>query len=310
MKTTTQYCPTFTRAQCQALAAECLAADSLMAVGHILVRVAKELHGTGRSDVNARGTWAYLFYRAGLKLLAGKPISKAFHRGNTKLNYTNWSTLPGFTCPGAGACLDFCYSFKAWRYPAAFLRQLSGTLLLKFDRRTIIKEWAKLRKGDVVRLYVDGDIDSLETLQFWCNLCIQRPDLRVYGYSKSWHLLTAWHDAGRTFPPNYVLNVSSGSRFDDDADMKSRVMGLPIARGEFIAIPIEGEYAKGFARYSDPAYHAAVLKAGREAGYTKAVSCPGNCNTCGNGLHWCSGLDANGNRKASLQGLVILNGAH
>lgn len=310
MKTTTQYCPTFTRAQCQALAAECLAADSLMAVGHILVRVAKELHGTGRSDVNARGTWAYLFYRAGLKLLAGKPISKAFHRGNTKLNYTNWSTLPGFTCPGAGDCLGFCYSFKAWRYPAAFLRQLSGTLLLKFDRRTIIKEWAKLRKGDVVRLYVDGDIDSLETLQFWCNLCIQRPDLRVYGYSKSWHLLTAWHDAGRTFPPNYVLNVSSGSRFDDDADMKSRVMGLPIARGEFIAIPIEGEYAKGFARYSDPAYHAAVLKAGREAGYTKAVSCPGNCNTCGNGLHWCSGLDANGNRKASLQGLVILNGAH
>ncbi len=310
MKTTTQYCPTFTRAQCQALAAECLAADSLMAVGHILVRVAKELHGTGRSDVNARGTWAYLFYRAGLKLLAGKPISKAFHRGNTKLNYTNWSTLPGFTCPGAGDCLGFCYSFKAWRYPAAFLRQLSGTLLLKFDRRTIIKEWAKLRQGDVVRLYVDGDIDSLETLQFWCNLCIQRPDLRVYGYSKSWHLLTAWHDAGRTFPPNYVLNVSSGSRFDDDADMKSRVMGLPIARGEFIAIPIEGEYAKGFARYSDPAYHAAVLKAGREAGYTKAVSCPGNCNTCGNGLHWCSGLDANGNRKASLQGLVILNGAH
>jgi hypothetical protein len=258
----------------------------------------------------ARGTWAYLFYRAGLKLLAGKPISKAFHRGNTKLNYTNWSTLPGFTCPGAGDCLGFCYSFKAWRYPAAFLRQLSGTLLLKFDRRTIIKEWAKLRQGDVVRLYVDGDIDSLETLQFWCNLCIQRPDLRVYGYSKSWHLLTAWHDAGRTFPPNYVLNVSSGSRFDDDADMKSRVMGLPIARGEFIAIPIQGEFAKGFARYSDPAYHAAVLKAGREAGYDKAVSCPGNCNTCGNGLHWCSGLDASGNRKASLQGLVILNGAH
>lgn len=310
MKTTTKYCPTFTRAQCQALAAECLAADSLMAVGHILVRVAKELHGTGRSSWMARGTWAYLFYRAGLKLLAGKPISKAFHRGNTKLNYTNWSTLPGFTCPGAGDCLGFCYSFKAWRYPAAFLRQLSGTLLLKFDRRTIIKEWAKLRQGDVVRLYVDGDIDSLETLQFWCNLCIQRPDLRVYGYSKSWHLLTAWHDAGRTFPPNYVLNVSSGSRFDDDADMKSRVMGLPIARGEFIAIPIQGEFAKGFARYSDPAYHAAVLKAGREAGYDKAVSCPGNCNTCGNGLHWCSGLDASGNRKASLQGLVILNGAH
>jgi hypothetical protein len=293
-----------------ALATECLAADSLKAVGAILVRVARELHGTGRSDVNARGTWAYIMYRAGLRLLAGKPITKAFHRGNTKLNYTNWSTLPGFTCPGAGACLDFCYSFKAWRYPAAFCRQLSGTLMLKFDRRSIIEAWKKLRKGDVVRLYVDGDIDSIETFQFWCNLCNQRPDLKVYGYSKSWHILLDWHRMGRAFPPNYVLNVSSGSMFDADADMKAAVMALPISRGEFVAIPIEGNFAKGFARYADPAYHAAVLKAGREAGYTRAVSCPGDCNACGHGQHWCSGMDANGDRKASLQGLVILNGAH
>jgi hypothetical protein len=310
MKTTTKYTPSFTRAQCHALATECLAAESLQAVGHILCRVADDLHARGVSDRSAKMTWAYLFHRAGLKLIAGKPMSKAFHRGNTKLNYTNWSTLPGFTCPGAGACLEFCYSFKAWRYPAAFLRQLSGTLMLKFDRRSIINEWKKLRHGDVVRLYVDGDIDSIDTLQFWCNLCQQRPDLKVYGYSKSWHILNQWHEAGRTFPANYVLNVSSGSRFDDDADMKSRVMALPISRGEFIAIPIEGDFAKGFARYADPLYHAAVLKAGREAGYTKAVSCPGDCNACGHGQHWCSGMDANGDRKASLQGLVILNGAH
>jgi hypothetical protein len=310
MKTTTKYTPSFTRAQCHALATECLAAESLQAVGHILCRVADDLHARGVSDRSARMTWAYLFHRAGLKLIAGKPMSKAFHRGNTKLNYTNWSTLPGFTCPGAGDCLRFCYSFKAWRYPAAFLRQLSGTLMLKFDRRSIINEWKKLRTGDVVRLYVDGDIDSIETLQFWCNLCQQRPDLKVYGYSKSWHILNQWHEAGRTFPANYVLNVSSGSRFDDDADMKARVMALPISRGEFIAIPIEGDFAKGFARYADPLYHAAVLKAGREAGYTKAVSCPGDCNLCGHGQHWCSGMDANGDRKASLQGLVILNGAH
>jgi hypothetical protein len=310
MKTTTKYCPTFTRAQCQALADECMAAASMADAGRILLRVALDLHARGRSNMENRHTWAYTFARAGQRMIGGKAATKAFHKGNTKLNYTNWSTLPGITCPGAGACLAFCYSFKAWRYPAAFVRQLHSTLLLKFNKRQIIEEFKRLKKGSVVRLYVDGDLDSMETLQFWFNLVSQRPDLKVYGYSKSWHLLIQWAEMGRPFPPNYVLNVSSGSLFDDDAAVKSAVMALPISRGEFIAIPIEGTFAEGFARYDDPAYHAAVLKAGREAGYTKAVSCPGNCNTCGHGNHWCSGMDANGDRKASLQGLVILNGAH
>ena len=41
------------------------------------------------------------------------PIFK--HDGNGKLPFYCFSSLPGVTCPGAGSCLDWCYSFKAWR---------------------------------------------------------------------------------------------------------------------------------------------------------------------------------------------------
>lgn len=48
-------------------------------------------------------------------------------KGNTKLPFATFSTLPIVTCPGAGECADWCYSFTAWRYPAAFARQLQNT---------------------------------------------------------------------------------------------------------------------------------------------------------------------------------------
>ena len=50
----------------------------------------------------------------------GTPRFTVFARGNSKLPFLAWSSLPGRGfCHGAGACLDFCYSFKAHRYPAA-----------------------------------------------------------------------------------------------------------------------------------------------------------------------------------------------
>ena len=36
--------------------------------------------------------------------------------GNSKLPFAAFSSLPGVTCPGAGDCLKWCYSFRSWRY--------------------------------------------------------------------------------------------------------------------------------------------------------------------------------------------------
>ena len=83
-------------------------------------------------DVNRRGTWAY-FANKTLQYLDNKapsPFSIWQEKGNIKLSFAAFSTLPQVTCPGAGACLDFCYSFKSWRYPAPYFRQLVNTLLM------------------------------------------------------------------------------------------------------------------------------------------------------------------------------------
>lgn len=76
-------------------------------------------------------------------------------KGNKKLPFAAYSELPMATCLGAGACGvpfyprarehkkanggGWCYSFKAWRYPNAFLRQALNTLANTADREFAIE---------------------------------------------------------------------------------------------------------------------------------------------------------------------------
>ena len=143
--------------------------------------------------------------------IAPAPFTIFKQDGNKKLPFVAFSTLPGVTCPGAGECLGdptgenggkigWCYSFRAWRYPAAFYRQCQNTLLVKMQHFDLVDEFIdSIPKDSTVRLYVDGDIDSIETMAFWFSLCQERPDLKIYGYSKSWEIFLAWNDAGKLF---------------------------------------------------------------------------------------------------------------
>jgi hypothetical protein len=182
--------------------------------------------------------------------------------------------------------LRFCYSYRAWRYPSAFLRQVQNTLLIKTaeGRELIRAAWMKLKNGITVRLYVDGDIDSAETLRFWMGLCKARPDLQVYGYSKSWALFIEADNAGMVWPSNYLLNFSGGSRYDGETLARLSLIE-PIKRGEFLAVNIEKYYhpekkMSNAQKYADPAYHAAVRAAAKAEGLGPVFSCPGSCGDC------------------------------
>ena len=114
------------------------------------------------------------------------PFSIFSEKGNKKLPFYAFSSLQGFDCPGAGECLysfgnarlpenfakGWCYSFKAWRYPAAFFRQLQNSLLLRSaaGRALIGKEFQEIPQGRPLRLYVDGDFANLTILRFWMDL--------------------------------------------------------------------------------------------------------------------------------------------
>jgi len=216
-------------------------------------------------------------------LRTGKPRFTVFGTGNGKLPFKTWSTLPVVTCPGMGTCGKWCYSFKAWRYPAAFFRQIQNTFLIRYGRDVIISEFQKLPRDIDFRLYVDGDFDSVSTLRFWMLLLARRSDVRTYGYSKSWEIFLEYAECN-TFPDNYTLNLSSGGRRQD---LYSQMEKLSCTRGDFVAVPISGNFGSNSEKYANPDYHRAVRKSAKDMGLGKVFSCTGQCGDCTNIGHLC-----------------------
>ena len=246
------------------------------------------------SDITKVGTWAYYAYKFQLFLDTGKPEFSLFADGNKKLSFKAWSVLPIVSCPGAGKCAEFCYSLKAWRYPAAFFRQAQNLWLLNHEPSIIEHEWMSLPKGITVRLYVDGDIHDIQTLAFWFKMLRQRPDIQAYGYSKSWDLFLEWEERGWSFPENYKLNLSSGGRYSEEKRMQ--MLELPCTRGDFLAVAIDNLAAKAGHKTRE------YTKAVRNAVGKRVFVCPGVCDSCTPKGHAC-GLD-------SFKGVPIAIGLH
>ena len=208
---------------------------------------------------------------------------KIFTKGNSKLPFYSFSNLPLVNCPGKGDCAKWCYSLKAWQYPAAFLRQVQNTILVREQSRQLSLAWMKLPKDTDVRLYVDGDIDSMETMEYWFTLMKLRNDLKIYGYSKSWEIFLDYSDSGKPFPTNYVLNLSSGSKYQNIGPIRARMKALPIVRGEFVAVPA-----------GNKPNAQTVKQVARQFGMKKIFVCPGKCGTCiskqGKNIHACGSM--------------------
>ena len=252
-----------------------------------LAAMLKAIESAG--DAGKPGTWEYYARRFRLWLAGGMtgetPFSIFRAGGNKKLPFFTFSSLPGFDCPGKGDCLFWCYSFKAWRYPAAFFRQLQNSMLLrsKHGRQIVLLAWREIPANRTVRLYVDGDFYSASALRFWMKACRERNDLRVYGYSKSWELFLQLEKARFAWPENYTLNLSSGSKYGKETG--KRIARLACVRGDFIAVPVAQKHIANKA-YQDKAnpgskeYRREVLGKLAEITSGKRFACPGNCGNC------------------------------
>ena len=308
---TKQYAPTFTMAQCKKLIDDCMACNDLNGCADVLDTAAEALYAvrvekaeyTEKTGGLVGMDWVTYMRKLASSFRSGKMAFKVFAKGNSKLPFYNYSELPGYTCPGAGACLEFCYSYTAWRYPAAFMRQLQNTLLMRHKKSIIAQAFAKLPIGTTVRLYVDGDISTMTVLGFWMGQLHRRSDINCYGYSKSWELFREYQLQGLSWPANYCLNISGGSKYDDDAAFKEEMLKLDVTRGEFIAVALNGKHPKGFARYDDKGYHNEVRTVARVVANTpKVFSCTGKCGNC-----LPDGRPACGVRTFNV---VIANGVH
>lgn len=238
-----------------------------------------------------RGTWGFYANKFKSLLLDDEfktiPFSIFASGGNSKLPFVSFSTIPGATCPGAGDCLDFCYSFKAWRYPAAFFRQLQNFYLMNSKKgRDVIADAfkdLKLKKGKSflnLRLYVDGDFRNVNDLTFWMNLLFLRPEIKAYGYSKSWKEFLIYDSLKLNFPENYKLNLSSGSIHNNE--VKNRMNLLSCTRGEFVAVEIDKQFDSPIGNRSRE-YNKAV----RDAINGRSFVCPGLCGSCTPNGHAC-----------------------
>lgn len=252
----------------------------------------------------AKGTkrkWGKAFRQLARELTAGEFKHTILAKGNSKLPFFTFSTLPIVTCPGHGACGEWCYSFSAWRYPDAFMRQLKNTILMMKYPEKIKQAFNRLPKGVTLRLYVDGDFSSCDDVDFWFQLLKSRPDISAYGYSKSWDEIYNW-GIFNEYPNNYRLNLSSGGR--QRKITENMMEKLPITRGRFVAVKIDLKLIKlGIKRYALPEYHQAVRDAARAEYGQSAFSCAGLCGQClPNGVHAC-GMD-------KAKGMLIANGIH
>jgi hypothetical protein len=258
----------------------------------------KALHTLKASPLfaNKKG-WQANFSKLEQVIISGLPLYSVFAlNGNSKLPFVSFSSLPGVTCPGAGACLDFCYSFRAWRYPAAFMRQCQNAFLMRHNQPAIVQALQVANdtfKGESydVRLYVDGDFSSANDVTFWFDTIKAFPLAKVYGYSKSFEAILAY---GASYPTNYMLNISGGHTANPETIEK--VKALPITRGEFIAVSIGAKVKSN--DHGKPA----TLKALRAAFDGKAFPCPGTCGTCTGKGHACG--------MTALKGVPIIIAMH
>jgi len=209
---------------------------------------------------------------------------------NAKLPFLSWSTLPGFNCPGALECWlaakGFCYSLKAWRYPAPLFRQLQNTLierspayrgLIHAELKNLLNT-RKFRGQNVpFRLYVDGDFSSLQSLRFWMDTLKKFPQLKAYGYSKSLHLFKELDETGYTWPANYALNLSSGGMYQN-GPVFDYVSKMHITRGEFIAVNTTKDTLKAWKKNALTPQMRRDIK--QQVNSKKTFICPGKCGEC------------------------------
>jgi len=118
----------------------------------------------------------------------GVSISR-WGKGNLKLgsNVFTYSKLPGRpedggTCPGAGECLDYCYSLRI-RSSTPLVWQVYRNNTDNGPSLPLLPDEAAL-----VRLHVTGDFDTVPYIIAWITLIADHPQVQFWGYTRSWRV--------------------------------------------------------------------------------------------------------------------------
>jgi len=245
------------------------------------------------------------------KILLDTISIEIYQTKNKKLPFINYSNSPVSNCPGASACLVFCYSLNSIRFPAAFTRwaicsileaeapEILTEALLYVANKKANQKIIKSQGYIDFRLYNDGDFKDLNKLYFWMDFLKKHPYIRAYAYSKSWPLfIQAVKERGeKYFPDNFTLNLSSGSKYHN---LKDIMKVYSFTRGEFLAVKIDRKTTGDKLTKHEKQL---IRTKAQSMGHNKIFICPGLCGSCSRVGHAC------GNKKV-FQGYTIITPEH
>ena len=109
---------------------------------------------------------------------------------------------------------------------------------MRLNPEVIEKAFLSLKTGRTVRLFVDGDFKDVPTLKMFMDLCKARPDLKVYGYSKSWLEFVKLDSTGYKWPSNYLDKCELRQPARTHRPCKC-FLSLPVVRGDFLAVKVD-----------------------------------------------------------------------
>ncbi len=109
--------------------------------------------------------------------------------GNSKLGARVYTySLPAgrdFSCPGSTTvCEAVCYAKRMATSENGLLRAFSRN----FMRRAGLTAEELPADAEIVRIHVSGDFDSPGYVGQWISLARSRPEVRFFGYTRSWTL--------------------------------------------------------------------------------------------------------------------------
>jgi hypothetical protein len=122
------------------------------------------------------------------------------------------------TCPGKGACLNWCYAWNGrfTNMPKAIANQTNNWASSEKDdfAPRMIEKLKDQKHGAAVRLHASGDFYNQDYVNKWAQIAKAHPDKQFYAYTKSHHLdMSGLHSL-----PNFKVIQSEGGKFDSAID--------------------------------------------------------------------------------------------
>ncbi len=183
-------------------------------------------------------------------------------------NSTQLTNIMGTCGKHCELCKNDCYAVRSIKlhHNSTIKGYAANTVIMRQDPdklRTEIKEFCDKNIVKYFRFHTAGELESIEQLKTYCEICKDSPDVIFYIYTKAFDLLQEWTDKGETFPENFVINLSMWRDNMNDVSCKIR-----FDNNIFI-------YDDGSENMSDIYHCPATDKNGHETGVTCAM-----CRRC------------------------------